>query len=655
MIPQDAAAIALRAAARAFRPKEALTVSEWADAHRILAEEGSAEPGRWHTSRTPYLREIMDHLSEDSPTTIVPFMKCSQSGGTEVGSNWLGYIMDYAKGPCAVIMPTEKSLGDWMSQKFDPMATATPAVARVLRGRSNKSSDNNAARKRFTGGILYTKTAGSTAELKSTSLRYAIADEVDEYDWQNLQGDPLGLLEVRLTAFHDAKLFVPSSPTMTDASRIEQLFLAGDQRRYHIPCPHCEELQFLKWANLRWTRHPQNDKMVTAVWYICEHCGAEIDERHKATMLPELGHGGRARWIPSIESPTPHPSWHINALYSPIGLGRSWKQLAEQWLEAQGQPEKLMVFINTRLGETYANRSNEVKPNALQARAEPYDLRTVPPGAVLLTAAVDTQDDRLEVQVLGHGKGGRTWVIDYHILEGSPASESVWERLHEYLSQTFPNAYGRHLPIEATAIDSGGHHTHSVYNFVRRARHTLRRVITIKGSNTPSRQILGRGTPQDVTYRGKTTKHGVLLYLVGTDTAKDLLFARLTDDANQPEAERKVRFSSELDKSYYEQLTAETYNPRTKRWELKKGRRNEALDTWVYAVAASHHPELQIHKWSAAQWAARTLQIEGQKPEKRNAEPEATPVSTPPQTAAHRPTKNKEVLFPRPKTTQVGW
>lgn len=653
MNPTTAATIALRAAERAFRPKENLFVSEWADANRILAREGSAEPGKWETSRTPYLREIMDHLSEDSPTSTIPFMKCSQSGGTEIGSNWLGYIMDHAKGPCAVIMPTEKSLGDWMSQKFDQMATSTPAVANVLKGRSNKSSDNNAARKRFTGGILYTKTAGSTAELKSTSLRYAIADEVDEYDWQNLQGDPLGLLEVRLTAFHDSKLFVPSSPTITDASRIEQLFLAGDRRRYHVPCPHCDELQWLKWANLRWTRHPQNDKLVSAVWYVCEHCGSEIQEQHKSIMLPEIGHGGRARWIPEIETPTPHPSWHINALYMPMGLGKSWKQLAEQWLAAQGQPEKLMLFVNTRLGETYSNRTKEVKQSALKSRAEPYALRTVPPGALILTAAVDTQDDRLEVQVLGHGKGGKTWVIDYYIIEGSPATESVWERLHACLIQTFPNAYGRNLSIEATAIDSGGHHTHNVYNFVRNAKHTLRRLIAIKGSNTPSRKILGLGTPQDVTYRGKTTKHGVLLYLVGTDTAKDLLYSRLIDDATQAEPDRKVRFSIDLEDSYYDQLTAETYDPRLKRWVIKKGRRNEALDTWVYAVAASHHPELQIHRWTAAQWDAKSLQVEKQKPEEKATQME-TKIPATPQTIT-TPTAKKPIIPIRKTTKLIGW
>lgn len=310
--------LALRAFDRGWEPKHPLTVSEWADANRVLSLIGSAEPGAWKTSRTPYLREIMDQLSEQSSARVVAFMKSSQVGGTEVGSNWLGYIMAHAKGPVAVVMPTEKSLNDWMSQKFDPMASETPAVAAVLARRSNSGSDNSAQRKKFTGGILYAKTAGSTAELKSTSLRYAIADEVDEYDWSTLQGDPLGLLEVRLTTFHDRKLFVPSSPTLKDASRIEELFEAGDRRRYHVPCPHCGELQHLAWASLRWSKRPDNPRRIVDAWYVCRECGAEIAEHSKPDML------ARGRWI--AEAPgAPHPSYHINALYSPIGLGLNWR------------------------------------------------------------------------------------------------------------------------------------------------------------------------------------------------------------------------------------------------------------------------------------------------------------------------------------------
>lgn len=593
--------LALGAAVRALKPKDPLTVSEWADANRVLATEGSAEPGQWKTSRTPFLREIMDQLSEDAPARLVAFMKSSQVGGTEVGSNWLGYIMDHAKGPVAVVMPTEKSLGDWMSQKFDPMATATPAVANVLKGRSNKSSDNNAQRKKFTGGILYTKTAGSTTELKSTSLRYALADECDEYDWSTIQGDPLGLLEVRLTTFHDRKLFVPSSPTVKDASRIEELFEKGDRRRYQMPCPHCGEYLAFKWANVRWAKNPASPRLVREAWYVCEHCGGEISEHQKTAMM------ARGKWV--AENPEgPYPSYHINAIYSPIGLGLSWAELATEWIDAQDDPAKLMRFMNTRLGETWADRTRDIKPNALEARAEPYELRTIPLGCLVLTAGVDTQDDRLELQITGHGKGDRTWPIDYHIFPGNPADEELWDKLAEYVNQVFINSFGKEMRVEATAIDSGGHYTHHVYQFVRSRK--LRRGIAIKGANTSGRPILGKPSAQDVTWKGQVYKKGVNLYMVGTDTAKHLLYARLNGDREKDPAARKVHFSNQLDSSYYDQLVAETFNPRKNQWEKKKGKRNEALDTWIYSIAASHHPELYLHKWKSADWARRAAMLE---------------------------------------------
>ncbi len=643
--------IVLTAAARALQPKEPLTVSEWADKHRQLAVESSAEPGQWKTSRTPYLREIMDQLSEDSPAKLIVFMKSSQIGGTEAGSNWLGYIISHAKGPVAVVMPTEKSLGDWMAQKFDPMAAATPDVAQSLKGRSNKSSDNNAARKKFTGGTLYAKTAGSTAELKSTSLRYGLADEIDEWDWSTLQGDPLGLLDVRLTTFADRKLYVPSTPTLKDASRIEELYLNGDRRRYHVPCPDCKELFVLKWTNLRWSKHTSRTRHIDRAWYVCEHCGCEIDEHHKPAMLAEFGHGGQARWI--AEAPEAgYPSYHVNALYAPIGLGLTWAELASEWIAAQGDHAKLMRFLNTRLGETWADRSRDIKPNALIARAEPYELRTIPVGVLVLTAGVDTQDDRLEIQIIGHGDGDKTWVVDYHILPGNPANETLWDALSDYLNTPLTNAYGKAMQIEATAIDSGGHHTHAVYQFCRSRR--VRRAIAIRGANTPGRQILGRPIPQDVTWRGQTQKKGVALYQVGSDTAKHLLYGRLADDADKDPDARKVHFSQHLDNSYYDQLVAEHYNPRKNKWEIKPGKRNEALDTWVYAVAASHHPELYVHKWRSAAWTARRASLEPAEIVEHVTESiESSPAITPQEIT--RPAKRQAVPKRRPGGFASNW
>jgi phage terminase large subunit GpA-like protein len=266
-------------------------------------------------------------------------------------------------------------------------------------------------------------------------------------------------------------------------------------------------------------------------------------------------------------------------------------------------------------------------------------LVAIPPGCLALTAGVDTQDDRLELQIIGHGKNNRTWTIDYHILPGNPADEALWDQLTDYLSQPILNSQGKSMTIEATAIDSGGHYTHNVYQYVR--RRPVRRVIAIKGANTPGGAILRKPSAQDVTYRGVTYKHGVQLYTVGSSTAKHLLYARLSGDADKSPDERLIRFSDQLDLSYYDQLVAETFNPRTNKWEVRRGRRNEALDTWIYALAASHHPELFIHKWKTSQWDHRSAMLEPVAANDTPTEPEKkTPADNPPTLIRHdKPTR----------------
>jgi phage terminase large subunit GpA-like protein len=620
--------LVLAACERAVRPRPRLSVSQWADTHRILSQEGSAEPGEWRTSRTPYLREVMDHLSEHAPARKVVFRKASQVGGTEVGSNWIGYVVAHAKGPVAVVMPTDKSLQDWMAQKFEPMARDTAAVAGALASRSNRSADNNASRKKFVGGILYAKTAGSTAELKSTSLRYAIADEVDEYDWATLQGDPLGLLEVRLTTFHDRKLFVVSSPTLKDASRIDEEFDGGDQRHYQVPCPHCGHAQALQWGNLRWVAPVGRVRHVEHAWYVCADCGAEIEEHHKAAMLDA------GRWVPANPG-APYPSYHINALYSPAGLGLGWAELASEWIDAQSDPAKLMRFVNTRLGESWADRTRDFKPSVLSARAEPIALRTIPTGCLILTAGVDVQDDRIEVQVVGWGWTGtqiRRWVVDYHVLYGRPAEVPVWDGLADYLARPMVNAWGKPMVPEATAIDTG-HHTQAVYAFVRARR--ARRCIAIKGANLPGKPLLGKPSLQDVDWRGQVEKKGVALYQVGTDTGKFALYALLDGDRDRDADQRLVRFPTGLEEAFYAGLVGETFNPRKNKWEKKKGVRNEPLDTHNYAQAASMHPELFMHRWRAGEW--RRMQRVMEPPDAEPAPPDApaTAAAAPP--APQRP------------------
>ena len=641
-------ALAYRAARRAIRPKAPLLVSEWADANRFLSEEGSAEPGKWRTARNPPQREIMDSLSEDAPGEKVVLMKPSQWGGTELGSNFIGYCISHVKGPGAVVMPTEASLQDWTSQKFDPMVKDTPVVSETMATRSNKAGDNAAKRKRFIGGLIYFKTSGSTAELKASSLKWGVADEVDEWDWTTPQGDPLGLFEIRFTAFHNSKLFVVSSPTVKDASKIEEQFEGGDQRRYHVPCPHCDERQTLKWTNMRWTTsqriaNGEVIKVVDQVWYVCEHCGSEI----KQHSLPAMLAGGR--WI--TDNPgAPYRSYHINAIYTPIGIGRSWMQLVGEWLEAQGDQKKLVVFINTRLAESWADRSHDLKPNILIARAEPYALRSIPQGVLVLTAGVDTQDNRLEVRLIGWGADKKEWTIDYHVIPGNPAGDEIWNALDDYLTAEFTNAHGKTLRIEATGVDTGGHFTHDVYAYVRRSK--ARRVIACKGASTPGRVILGKPSHQDVNWRGKTIKKGVALYLVGADTAKHHIYGRLNDDTDKDPSERRVHFSAEHDQAFFDQQVSEVFNPRKNRWEIKKGKRNEVLDTHVLATAASHHPELYLHKWKPADWKRRAAMVEPENVPTVAVNPE-TPQKT--QNPAQLPNKSRPATHPAFPKPNIGW
>jgi phage terminase large subunit GpA-like protein len=329
--------------------------------------------------------------------------------------------------------------------------------------------------------------------------------------------------------------------------------------------------------------------------------------------------------------------YHINGLYAPIGLGLSWPEMVADWIDTKGDITKLKRFINTALGEVWEDdRTKDLTPHSLLDRAEPYALREVPPGCLVITAGVDTQDDRLAVQLVGWGADNRRWILDWLELPGSPGRGKVWDDLTEYLSQPLTNSAGRTLHIEATAIDSGGHYTHEVYQYVRLRR--IRRPLAIKGRSTPGSAILAsRPSAVDVNTRGRVIRDGAKLWMVGTDSAKHAIYNALISDTDQPPENRLVHFSGDLALEYYQQLIAETFDPEKNKWLLRKGRRNEALDTAVYAMAASQHPEIRVHAKRPADWQRLAEQLESDK-------------SNPPPAAARPvPAPNLER-----KTTQPG-
>lgn len=624
----------LEAVAGACKPRRKLTVSQWSDAHRMLSSKGSSEHGQWHTSRTPYLREIMDCLSDRSPVKRVVLMSGAQIGKTEVGLNWIGYTIDHSPLPMLVVLPTIESRKRWVRQRLNPMLTETPALASVFDAKVTRDGSNSLDIKDFPGGMLVVGGANSPASLASMPIGRVICDEVDRFPWEvGQEGDPLGLIDERTKTFQRRKVLLVSTPTIKDASRIDEEYQRSDRRRYHMPCPHCQEMLVFKWLNLRW------DAEVKKAWYLCEQCGAVIEEHHKPKMLA-AGH-----WI--AENPQSEiRGYHINGLYAPLGLGYTWAELAREWLACHDDPPKLKRFINTTLGEVWEDRSRDVKPNALKERAEDYLQRSVPPGCLILTCGVDTQDDRLEIQILGWGRKETCWVLDYLVLPGDPGKPELWMRLAEILNTPLRNAFGKDLLIQATAIDTGGHHTHDVYNFVRSK--AARRLMAIKGSNIPNKPILaGKPTSQDINWRGQLIKNGVKLWNIGVDTIKHMLLNRLAADGGQPAEMRRIHFSQDLPNEYYDMLVSEAFDPEKNRWVKRRGRRNEGLDTWVYGCAAAHHPEVRIHTMRERDWEYLEAALEPkagvENTQEQQAEPEVSKAPSPP-VSKHEQNRNSALM-----------
>jgi len=619
--------------ARGIAPRRPLSVSEWADAHRILSSKESVEPGRWRTDRNPVLREPMDCFSARSPVREVVLMFPIQIGKTAVAQNVLGYTMTERPGPIMVALPAEVSMHKWIVQKLNPLIEETAAVREVLTSTASRDGANRREFKDFAGGQLYLEHAGSPARLKSTSVKLLIVDELDEFA-DNLQGgdDPVELLKGRLSAFSSvARVLYISTPTIRGRSRIEELYEDSDQRRYYVPCPHCGHEQPLEWKGLQWLT--DEHKQIQSIAYVCRECGALIDERHKPAML------AAGRWVP--ENPGhPRRGYQLNGLYYPLGLGPRWIELAQQWLKAQDDPARLKTFINDRLAETWEDEvTRELRTHAIADRAEPYPLRHAPEGVLAVTAGVDTQDDRLECIIVGWGRGMRAWVLDYAVLPGDPAEGAVWAALTDLLNRPLEHASGARLRVLATAIDMGGHRTEAVKAYVRERR--IARPMAIHGATANTAPILGKPKLVDLTWRGRLDKRGVMIWQVGTVAAKHWLYARLAKDARHEPDERLVHFSQDLPPEFYTGLTAETYNPTKNRFELKRGVRNEPLDTFVYAIAAAHHPELRLHRASKADWDQYQRLLEARRPRAEGSTDKPTETPKPPvrrrTTARRRP------------------
>lgn len=586
----------------AFEPRPRLSVSEWADRNRVLSGKAASEPGPWRTDRTPYLREILDALSADSDVEEVVVWFGTQMGKSEAVLNWVGYGIDHNPGPLLLVQPTLDLAKRFSKQRVAALIDSTPALRGRVQPARARDSGNTLLEKEFDGGILIITGANSAAGLRSMPARDLLFDEIDAYPLSiDDEGDPISLAEKRQDTFAHRKRLKTSTCTIKGESRIEQAYEASDRRRYYVPCPHCGHYQVLRWANLRWSEGAPDSAR-----YACEDCGALIEETSKTEML------AAGEW--RAESPAARVrGYWINSLYSPLGW-LSWAAIVREFLAAKaaadaGDQSLLQVWTNTRLAETWELQGNRIAEHEVQKRAEPYALRTVPRGALLLTAAVDVQGDRLELAIWGWGRGEECWVVDYAKLYGDPAEDVVWADLDRLLQTPLENAFGMKLRIAAVAVDHGGHHSVRVETFTR-AR-AGRHVIAVKGQSQAGKPVIGKPSERDTNWKGKKVRAGARVWPVGSDTAKYVLYQRLTLAQAGP---GYLHTSNELDDEFYRGLTAEQLvtryvkgRPRSE-WVLKRGQRNEPLDLWVYGYAALAY--LGGLRWKEADWERLAAKVE---------------------------------------------
>lgn len=585
------------AISRAVAPRKPMRVSEWAAANRILSEKASNEPGPWRNSRNPLLIEPMDCFSARSPVRDVVYRFPIQFGKSELECNVAGYTMCEIGGPIMVCLPGDVSRDKWIDQKLNPLLEETPAVRRVLSSTASRDAANRRNFKEFEGGQLYLEHAGNPVRLKSTSVRTLIVDEFSSFANALRSGDdPEQLLDGRTSAYPATyKRLKVGTPEIKGVCRIDTLYQQSDQRRWYVPCPECKHEQPLEWSGLQW-------EDPSFCWYACRECGAMILEHQKDAMI-DAGH-----WVP--ENPgVPVRGYAANCLYYKMGRGPRWLDLVREWIASQNDPAKLKTFINDRLAEAWEDPAmRAVKHNLIADRAEPLPMRPVPPWVLAVTVGIDTQDDRLPVHILGWGRGLASWTIDYVELPGDPQDEEVWVALTELLTRPIEHASGALLRIEAGCIDAAGHRTQAVYGYVR--QRLVRRLLPIFGAKPNNAPVLSKGTMQDVNWRGQYDKRGIKVHHVGTVAIKHMLYGRLSTDGDKPLDSRLVRFSDELGPEYFGGLVSETYNPSKNRFEKRRGGpRNEPLDTWGYGYAATHHPELRLHRATKADWDAREARI----------------------------------------------
>lgn len=561
----------------AIPPK--MLVSDWADMYRRLSAESSAEAGRWRTSRAEYQREMMNAICDPKVKKVV-LHTSAQIGKSECLNNILGYYMDYDPAPIMMIQPTEAVMESYSKDRIAPMIRDTPVLKEKIVEAKSRESGNTITYKKFIGGYLVMIGANAPSQLASRPIRVVLADEVDRFPISaGAEGDPLALAEVRQTTFWNKKTIIASTPTIKGASKIDAEYEASSQEVLNVACPHCGAYQPLVWSQIKFNHfkdqeNGKNGNKFELLGYYCKECGCiESEVAWKKQPI---------KWVAGNPEVKNIRGFHLNALAS---RWKTWESIVDDFLTAKKQgKEMLKVWVNTMLGESW-EEEGEIDFNELLAKRRQYYNCLVPKDVLALTCGVDTQDNRLEYEIVGWGKGKTSWGIKYGVILGDPVHQETWDKLSEVLFATYTRQDGLKMNLLATCIDSGGHKTEQVYDYCR--DHLLQNVFAIKG-------VGGSGIPF-IKIPRNLNDAGVYLFNVGADVGKDTLYSRLK---TQYEGEAgfchfPIESDRGYDENYFVGLTSEHKVTRYTKgqakisWEKRTSHaRNEPLDIRNYATAA---------------------------------------------------------------------
>lgn len=569
-----------------FKPPENLTVDEWADKYRRLSPENSAEAGPWRTKRTPYLAEPMKAFTDPKVRKIV-MVAASQVGKSELELNIIGYIMDQDPGSILFVQPSLEDARKFSRLRISPMVRDSKVLRQKVTEIRGKDTTSTVLQKSFPGGMLTITGSNSASALASTPARYILGDERDRWAISaGSEGDPWALAEARQATFYNAKAVEVSTPTIKGRSNIETSYYQGTQERWCHRCPHCGEYSEITFGRIRFQhkkiKAPNGrmaNKVVGAINYVCPECGCistEAEMRKQpakwiATNPEAYENGVRSFWLSAFASP-----------WTP------WSKIVVKFLDAQGDPERLKVVCNTLLGELWEDRTAVVDDDEMLGRREHYDAE-LPDGVLVLTCGVDTQDNRLEYEVVGHGHGGETWGIKRGYIMGRPDTHEPWDRLDDLIDHTYTYASGKGLKISITCVDSGGHFTQEVYEQCR-AR-LAKHVFAIKGKGGEGIPYIN--PPSKVPIRDNKRVR-CWLYTIGVDAGKTMIYNAL--EVQEPGGTKYCHFPNNDDRGYdagyFNGLLSETpvltrSNGRDKvTWKKLPGHeRNEPLDLRNYALA----------------------------------------------------------------------